>query len=198
VAKQESHDFIKGIKNRDNKILKIIYKEHFSLIKSFIIKNSGTIDDARDVFQEAVIVIYRYTKKDNFEINCSFETFLYSICRTIWLNNLRNKKIRTNKLDDIKEYITFSASDDEQIEESAEYKLYQKHFQKLGDECKKLLQLFYDKVPYKEIAKKMNYKSTGLVKKKKFKCKEFLLKSIREDPEFKLLNEKKQSKKGDS
>ena len=194
MAKQESHDFIKGIKNRDNKILKIIYKEHFLLIKSFILKNSGTIDDARDVFQEAIIVIYRYTKKDNFKINCSFETFLYSICRTIWLNNLRNKKIRTNKLDDIREYITFSASDDEQIEESAEYKLYQKHFQKLGDECKKLLQLFYDKVPYKEIAKRMNYKSIGLVKKKKFKCKEFLLKSIREDPEYKLLIEKKPKK----
>ena len=191
MAKQESHDFIKGIKNRDNKILKIIYKEHFLLIKSFILKNSGTIDDARDVFQEAIIVIYRYTKKDNFKINCSFETFLYSICRTIWLNNLRNKKIRTDKLDDIREYITFTASDDEQIEESAEYKLYQKHFQKLGDECKKLLQLFYDKVPYKEIAKRMNYKSIGLVKKKKYKCKEFLLKSIREDPEYKLLIEKK-------
>jgi len=191
VAKQESHDFIKGIKNRDNKILKIIYKEHFSLVKSFIVKNSGTIDDARDVFQEAIIVIYRYTKKDDFKINCSFETFLYSICRTIWLNNLRNKKIRTDKLDDIREYITFSASDNEQIEESAEYKLYQKHFQKLGDECKKLLQLFYDKVPYKEIAKQMKYSSIGLVKKKKFKCKEFLLKSIREDPEFKLLMEKK-------
>jgi RNA polymerase sigma factor (sigma-70 family) len=191
VTKNESHDFIKGIKNRDNKILKLIYKEHFSLIKSFIVKNSGTIEDARDVFQEAVIVIYRYTKKDDFKINCAFDTFLYSICRTIWLNNLRNKKIRINKLDDIREYITFSASDDEQIEESAEYKLYQKHFQKLGDECKKLLQLFYDKVPYREIAKKMNYKSIGLVKKKKFKCKEFLLKSIREDPEFKSMVEKK-------
>ncbi len=191
MTKQESHDFIKGIKNRDNRILKIIYKEHFTLIKSFIIKNSGTIDDARDVFQEAIIVIYRYTKKDNFKINCSFETFLYSICRTIWLNNLRNKKIRSNKLDDIREYITFTATDDDQIEESAEYKLYQKHFQKLGDECKKLLQLFYDKVPYKEIAKRMNYSSIGLVKKKKFKCKEFLLKSIREDPEYELLIEKK-------
>ena len=194
MAKQESHDFIKGIKNRDNKILKIIYKEHFLLIKSFIIKNNGTIEDARDVFQEAIIVIYRYTKKDNFKINCSFETFLYSICRTIWLNYLRNKRIRTNKLADIREYITFSASNDDQIEESAEYKLYQKHFQKLGDECKKLLQLFYDKVPYKEIAKRMNYKSIGLVKKKKFKCKEFLLKSIREDPEFKFLREKKPKK----
>ena len=195
MAKRESHNFIKGIKNRDNKILKVIYKEHFSLIKSFIVKNNGNEDDARDVFQEAIIVIFRYAKRDNFKINCSFETFLYSICRTIWLNNLRNKKIRTNKLDDIREYITFNASENEQIEESAEYKLYQKHFEKLSDECKKLMQLFYDKVPYKEIAKKMNYNSIGIVKKKKFKCKEFLLKSIRNDPEFKLINEQK-SKNG--
>ncbi|UCH13380.1 MAG: sigma-70 family RNA polymerase sigma factor [Bacteroidales bacterium] len=194
MAKRESHDFINGIKNRDNKILQVIYKEHFSLIKSFILKNNGNIDDARDVFQEAIIVIFRYAKRDDFKIDCSFETFLYSISRTIWLNNLRNKKIRTNKIDDIREYIAFNASDNEQIEESTEFKLYQKHFEKLSDECKKLMQLFYDKVPYKEIAKIMNYKSVGIVKKKKYKCKEALLKSIRNDPEFKLLNEQKHKK----
>ena len=190
MAKRESHNFIKGIKNRDNKILQVIYKEHFSLIKSFVIKNNGTVDDARDVFQEAIIVIFRYAKRDDFKINCSFETFLYSISRTIWLNNLRNKKIRIGKLDDIREFITFNASENEQIEESAEFKLYQKHFLKLSDECQQLMRMFYDKVPYKEIAKKMNYKSIGIVKKKKFKCKEFLLKSIRNDPEFKHLGEK--------
>jgi RNA polymerase sigma factor (sigma-70 family) len=170
VSKQESQDLISGIKNRDNVTLKKIYKKHFSLIESFVTSNKGTVDDAKDVFQEAIIVIYRYTRDKDFEISCSFETFLYSICRTIWLNYLRNKRIH-----------------DDKVEESAEYRLYQKHFQKLGNECKKLMQLFYDKVPYKEIARQMGYSSIAMVKKKKFMCKEFLLKSIRNDPEFKDL-----------
>ncbi len=187
MSKQESQDLIRGIKNRDNLTLKKIYKKHFSLIESFVTNNKGTLDDAKDVFQEAIIVIYRYTRDKNFEISCSFETFLYSICRTIWLNYLRNKRIHDNKIDDIREYITFNSSYNNQVEESAEYRLYQKHFQKLNDECKKLLQLFYDKVPYKEIARQMGYSSIAMVKKKKFMCKEFLLKSIRNDPEFRLL-----------
>jgi RNA polymerase sigma factor (sigma-70 family) len=192
VAKLKAQDFIKGIKNRDNDILKILYKQHFPLIRAFILNNNGTVDDAKDIFQEALIVIYRYARKDNFEINCAFETFLYSICRTIWLNKLRNKRIHYKKLDDIIESVTFSSSDNEQIEDNLRYKLYQKHFQKLDKSCKKLLQLFYDKVPYKEIAKQMGYRSIGFVKKKKFKCKEYLMKSIKNDPEFKLLTEKRQ------
>ena len=79
------------------------------------------------------------------------------------------------------------------IEDSLEYKLYQKHFQKLSKECKKLLQLFFDKVSYSEIAKILGYKSAGFVKKKKYNCKEFLMKSIKNDPEYKAL-----SKEGDN
>jgi len=188
VAKNRTKDLIDGIKNKDSKTLNFLYKKYFSLVRSFVLNNNGTTDDAKDVFQEAVIAIFRYSQNENFELKCSFETFLYSICRTIWLNNLRNKRVHLNKINEISEFIIFSSSTNEMIEESLEYKLYQKHFQRLSEECKKLLQLFFDKVSYAEIAKLLGYSSVGFVKKKKFNCKEFLMKSIKNDPEFNRLS----------
>lgn len=188
MAKNRTKDLIDGIKNKDSKTLNFLYKKYFSLVRSFVLNNNGTTDDAKDVFQEAVIAIFRYSQNENFELKCSFETFLYSICRTIWLNNLRNKRVHLNKINEISEFIIFSSSTNEMIEESLEYKLYQKHFQRLSEECKKLLQLFFDKVSYAEIAKLLGYSSVGFVKKKKFNCKEFLMKSIKNDPEFNRLS----------
>ena len=188
MAKNRAKDLIDGIKNKDSKTLNFLYKKYFSLVRSFVLNNNGTTDDAKDVFQEAVIAIFRYSQNENFELKCSFETFLYSICRTIWLNNLRNQRVHLNKINEISEFIIFSSSTNEMIEESLEYKLYQKHFQRLSEECKKLLQLFFDKVSYAEIAKLLGYSSVGFVKKKKFNCKEFLMKSIKNDPEFNRLS----------
>lgn len=188
MAKNRTKDLIDGIKNKDSKTLNFLYKKYLSLVRSFVLNNNGTTDDAKDVFQEAVIAIFRYSQNENFELKCSFETFLYSICRTIWLNNLRNQRVHLNKINEISEFIIFSSSTNEMIEESLEYKLYQKHFQRLSEECKKLLQLFFDKVSYAEIAKLLGYSSVGFVKKKKFNCKEFLMKSIKNDPEFNRLS----------
>ena len=188
MAKNRTKDLIDGIKNKDSKTLNFLYKKYFSLVRSFVLNNNGTTDDAKDVFQEAVIAIFRYSQNENFELKCSFETFLYSICRTIWLNNLRNQRVHLTKINEISEFIIFSSSTNEMIEESLEYKLYQKHFQRLSEECKKLLQLFFDKVSYAEIAKLLGYSSVGFVKKKKFNCKEFLMKSIKNDPEFNRLS----------
>ena len=188
MAKNRAKELIDGIKNKDSKTLNFLYKKYFSLVRSFVLNNNGTTDDAKDVFQEAVIAIFRYSQNENFELKCSFETFLYSICRTIWLNNLRNQRVHLNKINEISEFIIFSSSTNEMIEESLEYKLYQKHFQRLSEECKKLLQLFFDKVSYAEIAKLLGYSSVGFVKKKKFNCKEFLMKSIKNDPEFNRLS----------
>lgn len=188
MAKNRAKDLIDGIKNKDSKTLNFLYKKYLSLVRSFVLNNNGTTDDAKDVFQEAVIAIFRYSQNENFELKCSFETFLYSICRTIWLNNLRNQRVHLNKINEISEFIIFSSSTNEMIEESLEYKLYQKHFQRLSEECKKLLQLFFDKVSYAEIAKLLGYSSVGFVKKKKFNCKEFLMKSIKNDPEFNRLS----------
>ena len=75
----------------------------------------------------------------------------------------------------------------EAADKNEKFKLYQKHFQMLGTDCQKLLQLFFDKVSLKQITQIMGFNSEKYVKKRKFKCKEYLVTSIKQDLNYKKI-----------
>ena len=81
-----------GIKERDSVVLDFIYEKYFYQISAFIKKNSGSDEDAQDVYQDAILVIYQKLAKENLIIDSSFNTYLYSVCRLIWLKKLEKRK----------------------------------------------------------------------------------------------------------
>ena len=179
-------DLLNGILRNDTIILQFIYKNFYSKINFFIKKNSGDDDDANDIFQEAIIIIFRKLKANELVLDCTFETYLYSVCRFLWLKQLDKRKIEKEKIKDNHDY--HEDIYDDGLEKVADlnerYKLYQKHFTNLGKDCQKVLQLYFDKVPLKNIAQIMGFKSEKYAKKRKFKCKEYLIKSIKQDLEY--------------
>ncbi len=183
---------LKGILRHDNLILQYVYKEYYYNINYFIKRNSGTEDDANDIFQEAIIIIYRKIKENDlvFETS-SFKNYLFSVCRLLWLKQLEKRKIEKAKLDESLPYHEELYDDNlnELVEKNEKYSLYQKHFCSLGMDCQKLLQLFFEKVSLKEIAKIMGYKSEKYAKKRKYKCKEILVNRIKQDAAFKKILE---------
>jgi len=185
-------DLLNGILRNDTIVLQYIYKNYFSNINFFIKKNNGDDDDANDIFQESIIIIYRKLKANELVLDCTFDTYLYSICRFLWLKQLEKRKIEKENIKDNHEF------NDEIYDDSLEkiadlnerYKLYQKHFALLGKDCQKILQLYFDKVPLKNIAQIMGFKSEKYAKKRKFYCKEYLIKSVKQDLEYKnILND---------
>ena len=180
-------EIISGIINEDNNILNYIYNKYYRIIRHFIISNSGSEEEARDVFQDALITLYRKVKYSDFKISCAFETLLYSIARIIWLNALRNRKLHNIEIEESLSSIDLEDVTEQIIENSMEYKLYQKHFNKLAKECQELLKLSYENITLDEITKRMGYISIGYTKIKKYKCKKHLLDQIRNSPEFKKL-----------
>lgn len=82
---------IKGILNRDQQILKEIYKLYFPHVKKFILDNNGDLQNAKDIFQESIILIYRKIKDGNFDVNSSFKTYIYSVSRFMWLKQLEKR-----------------------------------------------------------------------------------------------------------
>lgn len=183
---------LKGILRHDNLILQYIYKQYYYNINYFIRKNQGSEDDASDIFQEAIIIIYRKIKENDliFE-KSSFKSYLFSVCRFLWLKQLEKRRIEKEKLNDSLPYQEDLYDDNlnELIEKNERYGLYQKHFSTLSTDCQKLLQLFFEKVPLKEIAKVMGYKGEKYAKKRKYKCKELLISRIKQDAEFKKILE---------
>ena len=183
---------LKGILRHDNLILQYIYKQFYYNINYFIKKNQGSDDDANDIFQEAVIIIYRKIKENDliFE-KSSFKGYLFTVCRLLWLKQLERRRIEKEKLNDSLPYQDdlYDDSLNELVIKNERYGLYQKHFSSLSTDCQKLLQLFFEKVSLKEIATVMGFKSEKYAKKRKFKCKELLISRIKQDAEFKKILE---------
>lgn len=179
-------DLLNGILRNDTIVLQYIYKNFYSKINFFIKKNSGDDDDANDIFQEAIIIMYRKLKANELVLECSFETYLYSVCRFLWLKQLEKRKVEKEKIKDNHEYSDDIYDDNLEkiVDLNERYRLYQKHFVNLGKDCQKVLQLYFDKVPLKNIAQIMGFKSEKYAKKRKFKCKEYLIKSIKQDIEY--------------
>ncbi len=183
---------LKGILRHDNLILQYIYKQYYYNINYFIRKNQGSEDDASDIFQEAIIIIYRKIKENDliFE-KSSFKGYLFSVCRFLWLKQLEKRRIEKEKLNDSLPYHEDLYDDNlnELADKNERYGLYQKHFGTLSTDCQKLLQLFFEKVSLRDIAKVMGYKSEKYAKKRKYKCKELLISRIKQDAEFKKILE---------
>ncbi|NOY96066.1 MAG: sigma-70 family RNA polymerase sigma factor [Chlorobi bacterium] len=182
----------RGILKNDNLVLQYIYKQFFYKVNSFIRNNSGVEDDAGDIFQEAIIVIFRKLKEDDsiFD-NRSFQTYLFTVCRYLWLKQLESRRIEKEKINDtlpFREDI-YDNSMSELASKNERYGLYQKHFKNLSTDCQKIMQMFFEKIPLRQIAQIMGYKSEKYAKKRKYKCKEILINRIKQDADYKKILE---------
>src|ERR1035437_5009620 len=177
---------IEGLRLRKENIIKYVYKEYFSMTRHLIINNSGTGQDAEDVFQDALVIVYNRIMIDQLELNSTFKTFLYSICRNIWMQQLEKRKKFKNEFVDFETITEIPEPTLEEIYdiEKKKNKLYQLHFLNLSDDCQKVIQLFLKKISLREIANIMGYKTEKYAKTRKFDCKEELKTRILNDPNY--------------
>lgn len=182
----QDKEYIKGLINQDNKVLRAIYKKFAGRISNFIIKNGGSPEDAKDVFQDALMIILKKVQSPDFELNSSFYTYLYSVNKLVWYNKSR-KKYRS----------TVSISDDNTLKDSTSFEqalleremdnIYKDNFRKLGQLCQQLLKLFFVRKNMTEIAKLLNLKNEHTARTRKYRCRESLKKRMENDERYKEL-----------
>lgn len=168
---QSEADILSAIRKGDSRALEIIYKQHYPAILHFVIQNNGSDQDAKDLYQEAVIILYEKIKEEHFLLTCQIRTFLYSVCRRLWLKRLREKGKYFGKLEDFETFLPLE-EDELGIEEN-ENKLgaMAQALALLGEPCRTLLQDFYIKgLNMQEIAQKMGYTNADNAKNQKYKC----------------------------
>lgn len=162
---------LKGLAKNDRKAVEAIYKEHYNMVQAMVVKNNGTIDDAKDIFQEAMIVLYEKVKSDSFELSCQIKTYLYSVSRRLWLKKLMSQ----SRLIVAEEADHELVSVDDQVEEheklQVEFVMMEKAINSLGEPCKSLLEAFYlKKKSMQEIASGFGYTNPENAKNQKYKC----------------------------
>ena len=171
---------VEGIKAKNSKFFEYIIKLNFRPIKQYVLFNKGTETDANDIFQEALIILYRKVQEPDFNLTSSLSTFLYSIAKLLWLKELSKKNKNASITDDLDYIVDDNDNISELIDRNERLRLYRQKYEELSDDCKKVLQMFLMKIPISEITKIMGYSSEQHTRNRRYRCKESLIKRIRE------------------
>jgi RNA polymerase sigma factor (sigma-70 family) len=161
-----------------------MYRQYFAMIEQFVLKNSGKADDAADVFQDGLMALFRKVREPDFELTASLKTLTYAICRNIWLMRLRKLKRETQLTEVHQETVGVEASVFEFLEDNDRNQLVARGLQSLGEDCKKVLSLYYfEKTRMKVIAQIMGYTNEQVAKNKKSRCMKKLREWVLQQPE---------------
>jgi RNA polymerase sigma factor (sigma-70 family) len=183
-----AEEIIIGIARRKDSIVHYVYQSCYPDVRKLILTNRGNEHDAQDIFQEGLVKVYQKITEQGLELNCKFGTYLYSVCRFLWLHELEKKKNSSrDSMDD--ENIIDDQTANNLIRENIELKLYQEHFKELSRECRKVLNMYFQKASMEEISVAMGYKNIQIAKDKKYRCKKSLMNKIYNNPEFKRLQD---------
>ena len=162
---------LEGLAKNDRQAAETLYRQHYSMVQSLVIHNNGTADDARDIFQEAMIVLYEKSRSGSFELNCQLKTYVYSVSRRLWLKKLSQRQKYLPNLNGTEE--TVQVEDDIELHEqrNGEFQVMEKALLSLGEPCKSLLEAFYlQKRNMNEIAGSFGYTNADNAKNQKYKC----------------------------
>ncbi len=171
--KQESNeqDLLKGLARSDTKAVETIYRENYNMVQALVINNNGSTDDAKDVFQEAMIVLYEKVRSGHFELNCQIKTYVYSVCRRLWLKKLQQQNRYVGDIGNMEETVPVEEDISEHDKRDAEFEMMDKAISSLGEPCKSLLEAFYlQKRNMQEIATGFGYTNADNAKTQKYKC----------------------------
>lgn len=163
----EEQQLALGLARGESSAFKSLYTKHYAMVRYLVVNNSGREDDARDVFQEAMVVLYEQARDGKLPENSSLKTWIYAICRNKWLRHLEKNK-RQAKFTDFEEVdLAIETSPDE----NDMHRILRDSLGRLGVGCRKLLLLFYYfKKSMEEIAGELNYTNADNAKAQKYKC----------------------------
>ena len=157
-----------SLKHR-NEALNILYDNLYPGIARFILKNSGNVLDAKDLFQESLIVFYEKAITPDFVLTGSIKNYLHAVCRNLWFKRLRNagKEVSYENLD-IQGAFIYESLDEESDDRR---QIFAKLMNEIGEGCRDILMRFYfERQSMKDIAADLNLANEGVAKNKKARC----------------------------
>ncbi len=149
--------------NKYSKALKGLYA-CLHQVKKHILENNGNNDDVQDVFQDALVILYKKVQEPSFSLTSSLQTYTVAIVKNIWHQELRRKnKFQTTEVIDIAQETV--------PDETENFTNANAAFNLLGEKCKQLLTLFYHKkLSFKEIAAQLAFSDEKTAKNQKYRC----------------------------
>jgi RNA polymerase sigma factor (sigma-70 family) len=160
-------DILAKIRIGDESALEYLYQKYYRMMIKLVTSNSGTEYEAKDIYQEALIVLWQKAVSDKLVLTSKLSTYLYSICQNLWRKELDRKSRLSNESHDGTQYMEHDRDERGRI--------IRECIEQLGETCQKVLTYYYfDGMSMSDIADKLNFSSTNTAKTKKYKCKKRL------------------------
>ena len=170
-AELNEQALLKGLAQNDSKAVETLYKSHFGMIQHFVTNNNGSFDDARDIFQEAMILLYEKVQLEHFALTCQIKTYLFSVCKNLWLKRLQQMGKYSTPLSAQEESISVDEDLDQFEKKDAAFAIMDRALNSLGEPCKSLLEGYYlNKKGMQELASQFGYTNADNAKNQKYKC----------------------------
>lgn len=183
LSDQEVLEQIASKKN-PNQAISQLYAQHYRMLEHYILQNSGSTDDAADWIQETMLVFVKLVSEGRFRGDSTIKSFIYSICRNLWITELRRRKStesRHERFESEKDQLDPDVT--EQIHRTENLKFIMNLFEQLGEKCKQVLTLFYfEELGMKEICEKLQFSSEQVLRNKKYKCLSSLTEQVKSSP----------------
>jgi len=158
-------------KKETDKAFLRLYRD-FPKVENLILQKGGSKEDAKDIFQEALIIFYRKAQDTKFNLTSSIGTYLFSVSRFLWKDELKKRnRNQTVELGDLSSDMQQDIR--EAQEKESRFKLAEQALSSVGERCLELLQRFYHRsMSMREIASDMGFSSEKIAKNQKYKCLE--------------------------
>ncbi|MBD3749718.1 MAG: sigma-70 family RNA polymerase sigma factor [Sphingobacteriales bacterium] len=170
-SKPTDNEIILGILNNSSTTLKYLYKAYFPMILQLVMNNNGNEDEAKDIYQEGIIILHDKIKSGDFELTSKLKTFLYSVCRRLWLKRLSHKSRFSENIKDYEDHFPVETELVQHEEKDQQLAIMHKALVELGEPCKTIIEDFYmHSKSMQDICEKFGYTNADNAKTQKYKC----------------------------
>lgn len=185
VKDYSDREIIDCLRSRQSYVVRYLSARYLPMVRQIVTETGGTFEDARDIFQEALIILIEKIDDRDFVLTCRFKTFLYCVCKNLWKLTLTRKNVTANYF-----YRRVETDPEKNAEDLIDNKVYheifRRSFESLDKVSRDILQLYWDEVPPQEIARKLGY-SYGYVRKKKCEAQAELVERVKNSPEYRVI-----------
>lgn len=168
-------EIVNRVRGGCGEVVSFLYDKYYKMGINIVMKNNGNIHDARDVYQEAVLIMWQKIIVDDFILSAKLGTFFYGICNNLWLKELSRR--RRYSEEDVSEIIESSPPT---IESEEIKNIIHDSLKNLSESDRKILSYFYiENKTMEEIGNILGYSNPNSAKVKKFRAKEALSEIIK-------------------
>lgn len=166
-------------KHREALFMKL-YQQAFPLVARYVAKMGGSFDEAKDIFQDALVLYYEKVEVSGLALKYSEKSYLFGIAKHLWVK--RYKENGNHISIDLEGSAFMSVIDltDAAYKEVSKLKLMNL-LERTGQKCMQLLSAFYyEKLDMETLAGRFGFAGARSATAQKFKCLEKVKAMVKE------------------